>query len=57
MVQTRLSNSDHVLTFELGLISRQKKKTSCYNVIASIAILSETNVESIVILQGTKAGK
>jgi len=52
-----LTNDDYVLTFGHRLLSKQEKKTPCNNVLAIIAMLSETNVESITISQGTKAGK
>jgi len=45
------------MTFGCWLLSRQEKKTSCDSVLASTAMLSETNVDSIALLQGTKAGK
>ena len=50
-------NSNYVLTFGRWLLSKLEKKTSCYNVLVSIAMLCEPNIESIAILKETKAGK
>jgi len=45
-------HSDYVMTFGCWLLGKQEWKTSCCNILASMAMLHEIDVESITISQG-----